>query len=85
MMASTINDTTFKLYEKGATIPVKARVAYDANTKTARLNPTKELKPHTRYRAVVSVRAKDMAGNRLDQRPGVEGDQPKRWHFTVAK
>jgi hypothetical protein len=84
MMASTINGTTFKLYEKGANIPVKARVTYDADTKTARLNPTKELKPHTRYRAVVSVRAKDMAGNRLDQRPGVEGDQRKMWHFTVA-
>jgi hypothetical protein len=84
MMASTINGTTFKLYEKGANIPVKARVTYDADTKTARLNPTKELKPHTRYTAVVSVGAKDVAGNPLDQRPGVEGDQRKRWHFTVA-
>ncbi len=84
MMASTINGTTFKLYEKGANISVKARVAYEANTKTARLNPTKELKPHTRYTAVVSVGAKDVAGNPLDQRPGVEGDQRKMWHFTVA-
>jgi hypothetical protein len=75
-MASTINATTFKLYEKGANISVKARVAYDANTKTARLNPTKELKPHTRYTAVVSVGAKLDFGHLRTKGVGCVRHQP---------
>jgi Big-like domain-containing protein len=70
---------------EGSPTPVEASVAYNANTKTARLDPSKDLKPNTLYEAVVTAGAKDLAGNRLDQKPGVKGNQRKVWCFTTAE
>ena len=36
------------------------------------------------YIATVTSRARELAGNGLDQNPDVAGDQPKTWRFTVS-
>jgi hypothetical protein len=40
---------------------------------------------NTKYKAVVTIGAKDLAGNRLDQKPDVAGAQQKGWFFTVSQ
>jgi hypothetical protein len=47
MQAASITSKTFELYEKGSSTPPEASAAYNANTKTARLDPTDDLKPAT--------------------------------------
>ena len=83
MLASSINANTFKLFKKGSTTKVAATVTYDAATDKATLNPTNSLKKGVIYKVVVTTGAKDLAGNRLDQKPTVTGLQPKVWFFTV--
>jgi hypothetical protein len=83
MLASSINAKTFKLFKKGSTIKVAASVSYDAATDRATLDPTKSLKKGATYKVMVTTRAKDLAGNRLDQKPARTGLQPKVWFFTV--
>ena len=58
-------------------------VSYDTSTKKAVLNPNVNLKRGTKYKAVVTTGAKDLAGNRLDQKPNLSGNQPKTWFCTV--
>jgi uncharacterized delta-60 repeat protein len=83
MKPSSVNADTVTLFEVGSTTAVAATVGYDAATRRATLNPTANLKPGTRYRAVVTTATEDLAGNRLDQSPTVAGNQPKVWFFTV--
>jgi hypothetical protein len=45
--------------------------------------PRQQPRPGTKYKAVVTTGARDLAGNRLDQSPGVAGSQPKVWVFTT--
>ncbi len=82
MNASTINTTTFKL--KQGTTSIAAGVSYDPATRKATLNPTSSLRAGTTYKAVVTVGAKDMDDNRLDQDPTKTGSQQKAWSFTVS-
>jgi hypothetical protein len=88
MLASSIifggNGGAFKLFKKGSTTEVGATVSYNPNKDTAILNPNNPLKSGTTYKAVVTTAARDEAGNRLDQKPGVPGLQQKVWFFTVS-
>jgi hypothetical protein len=80
---STINSTTFKLMKAGTTTPIGAVVSYDATAKKAILNPNSNLRLGTKYKAVVTTGAQDVAGNRLDQNSSLSGLQQKSWTFTI--
>jgi hypothetical protein len=73
----------FKLFKKGSTTQIAAAVTYDAATDTATLNPNDNLRRGATYKAVVSTVAKDVAGNRLDQNPSLDGLQKKVWFFEI--
>lgn len=78
MDRSTINKDTFVLVKQGTTKPVAATVRYDAASKKAVLEPSRNLSPGTTY--VLTVKggasgAKDLAGNALAR--------DKVWRFTV--
>jgi Tol biopolymer transport system component len=83
MDSNTINDTTFQLFEKGTTTQIDATVSYNANTDTAKLDPTNNLSRGVAYKAVVTTWAKDVADNRLDQDSSTSGTQQMRWFFRV--
>jgi hypothetical protein len=83
MDTNTINGTTFKLFKKGSTTQRAAQVSYSASTRTAKLDPTNNLREEVTYKAVVSTGAKDLAGNRLDQDRSTTALQKKVWYFTV--
>jgi hypothetical protein len=83
MRATSINTNTVKLFRAGTTTPIAATVTYGAATKRAILNPNNNLRPGTKYKVVVTTGARDLAGNQLDQRPAVAGNQPKVWFFTT--
>jgi Bacterial Ig-like domain len=85
MRASSINTKTFKLFKKGSTKKLSARVTYNAATKKATLNPTTSLRKGLTYKAVLSSGAKDVAGKSLDQKRPAKGLQQKVWSFTVRK
>ena len=85
MMAASIDAQTIKLVKAGTTTAIAASVSYDPATKQATLDPTNNLRLGTKYKAVVSTGAKDLAGNALDQNPSLSGFQPKQWVFTVRK
>src|SRR5215207_5705248 len=84
MSASSITTETIKLFRAGTTTPIAAVVSYDAQTRTATLNPDINLRLGTRYKAVVSTGTRDLTGNQLDQdQDPTNGNQSKRWFFTV--
>jgi subtilisin-like proprotein convertase family protein len=83
MDASTIDPQTFKLFRKGSATKIVATVSYDAATDTATLDPANNLRRGVAYKAVVTTRATDMAGNQLDQNPSLDGLQQKKWFFTT--
>jgi hypothetical protein len=80
MLVSSITGQNFKLFKKGSTTKIAATVSYNADTDTATLDPTNNLRRGLTYKAVVTTGAKDLAGNRLDQTTGL---QQKVWYFTV--
>jgi hypothetical protein len=80
---STINGTTFKLMRAGTTTAIGAVVSYDATAKKATLNPNANLQLGTKYKAVVTTGAQDLAGNQLDQNSSLGGLQQKTWTFTI--
>jgi Bacterial Ig-like domain len=83
MKGDTIDETTFTLFKKGTTTQIPATVSYNADTDTAKLDPTNNLERGVAYKAVVSTSVTDEAGNRLDQDDSTSGLQQKRWFFTV--
>ena len=64
---------------------LEATVSYSAATDKATLNPTNSLRRGLTYQAVVTTRAKDVAGDQLDQNTTTSGLQQKVWSFTVRK
>lgn len=92
MRASSINTSTFKLYRvnsDGSTVQINdVAVTLSSNGLRATLNPfpTSEatLRKNTKFKAVVTTGARDVAGNFLDQAPKVEGNQGKEWFFTTS-
>jgi len=83
MDTNTINGQTFKLFKKGSTTQIAAQVSYSVSTRTAKLDPTNNLRRGVTYKAVVTTGAKDLAGNQLDQNNKTTGLQQKVWYFTV--
>jgi dipeptidyl aminopeptidase/acylaminoacyl peptidase len=83
MDSNTIDGTTFQLFKKGTTIQIPATVSYNADTDTAKLDPTNNLRRGVAYKAVVTTEAKDAEGNRLDQDSSTSGLQQMRWFFRV--
>lgn len=83
MRGTTVNRTTFRLSRKGTAVEVT--VGYNAATRKATLNPNKNLVPGATYVASVNTGARDLAGNPLDQRPTVAGNQSMVWAFTVRR
>jgi subtilisin-like proprotein convertase family protein len=83
MDSKTIDGTTFQLFKKGTTTQIPAQVSYNADTNTAKLDPTNNLRRGVAYKAVVTTWAKDVAGNRLDQDGSTSGLQQMRWFFRV--
>jgi len=78
--------TTFKLVKlnsDGTTTKVMDNVRYDAATKKAILDPASNLSSGRTYKATVTTGAQDLAGNALDQKPTIAGNQSKSWKFTV--
>jgi hypothetical protein len=83
MRAGSINRNTFELFKAGSTTRIRATVNYDEMGGRALLNPKANLRPRTRYKAVVMTGAKDLSGNGLDQNTNVAGNQQKVWFFTT--
>jgi hypothetical protein len=91
MMVSTISRSTFKLFKvnaNGTTTQIaNAPVTLSANGLRATLNPfgtsTTLLARNTKYKAMITTEAKDLAGNALDQKPNVSGSQSMVWSFTT--
>jgi predicted outer membrane repeat protein len=83
MDSDTIDGTTFQLFEKGTTTQIAAQVSYNADTHTAKLDPTNNLRRGVAYKAVVTTWARDVEGNRLDQDSSTSGLQQMRWFFRV--
>ena len=84
MKASTINTTTFKLFQRGSTTQVGASVSYSASTDRATLDPTNPLKTGVTYDVRLTTEAEDLVGNHLDQSSTTTGLQQKAWSFTVS-
>src|SRR5215203_3555871 len=91
MMASSINTQTFKLLKvtsSGTTQITNVSVSLSTDGLTATLNPfgssTTVLAKGTKYKAVVTTGAKDLAGLQLDQNSTTSGLQQKTWLFTVS-
>jgi arylsulfatase A-like enzyme len=92
MISSSINPTTFKLLKvnaDGSTTQVtNVSVSLSTDGLKATLNPfgssTTLLARGTKYKAVVTTGAKDLAGNRLDQISSTTSLDQKTWSFTVS-
>jgi Bacterial Ig-like domain len=92
MDPDTLSTSTFKLFKvnkNGATsriTPAPVRLSEDGLT--ARLNPFGSsdtlLNKSTKYKAVVTTGATDVAGNALDQDDARAGNQQKVWYFTTG-
>jgi hypothetical protein len=96
MDPATITGSTFKLYrinpDRSKTRVNAAVTLLEAPSPgglKAELDPfgstTKALKPSTKYKAVVTAGAMDLAGNALDQSPRKGGKQLKAWTFTTRR
>ena len=74
-----------KLYKKGSDTWEDSTMGYNAAQRKVTLWPPNPLKRGVTYKAVVTTRAQDLAGNPLDQRPNRSGNQPKVWYFTIER
>lgn len=93
---STLNNSTFQLYRCPSTTSTSCTTRITNVTVTsspdglkATLDPfgasnSTVLTANTKYRAVVTIGARDLAGNPLDQNGSAVGDQPKAWFFTTG-
>ncbi len=89
----SITNSTFKLFKinpDGSTAQVtNVTVSLSTDGLKATLNPfgtsSTQLAKNTRYKAVVTTGAKDLAGNALDQNKDKEGNQAKSWTFTTGR
>ncbi len=77
--------SAIKLYKKGSGNLEDATMGYYAAKRKVTLWPPNPLERGVTYKAVVSTRAKDLAGNRLDQNRNRDGLQPKVWYFTIEE
>nr|MBA2533931.1 Ig-like domain-containing protein [Rubrobacter sp.] len=92
MKNTTIKESTFKLFkvnaDRSTTQITNVVVTPSSDGLEAVLNPfgnsSTLLAKNTKYRAVVTVGAKDLAGNSLDQDRVTSGSQPKVWTFKTG-
>jgi hypothetical protein len=92
MDPDTLSTSTFKLFKvntNGTTSRItRAPVKLSADALTAKLNPfgsaDTRLAKNTRYKAVVTTGATDVAGNALDQDDTRAGNKQKVWYFTTG-
>jgi hypothetical protein len=92
MDPSTLSTSTFKLFKvntNGDTSRItQAPVKLSADGLNAKLNPfgssDTRLAKNTRYKAVVTTGATDVAGNALDQDDARSGNQQNVWYFTTG-
>ena len=79
--------TLFKVTSSGTTQVTNVTVTPSSDGLKATLNPfgtsTTLLARNTKYRAVVTTGARDVAGNALDQNSTRAGNQQKAWTFTT--
>jgi len=97
MAPASITTSTFKLFKCSSTTSTNCatqitNVAVSLSTTDAlkaTLNPYRTtstlLASKTKYKAVVTTGAKDVAGNALDQDPSAVGNQQKVWYFTTGR
>ena len=91
MAPDTIKASTFKLYKVNADRSTTqiTNVVVTTDGMKARLDPfgtsSRSLQANTRYKAVVTTGARDLAGNALDQNLRKRGNQPKTWTFTTGR
>ena len=74
-----------KLYKRGSDTLLDSTMSYNEAQRKVTLWPPNPLERGTTYKAVVSTKAKDLAGNRLDQNRNRDGLQPKVWYFTIEE
>ena len=55
--------TTFQLFKKGTTTQIAAQVTYNADTDTAKLDATNNLRRGVAYKAVVSTGERTLLAN----------------------
>lgn len=80
---STLTAGTVALVRKGATARLSATLTYDRATHTVTIDPARRLRHHTTYKVTVTSGVKDLAGNALDQKPSVAGNQKATWTFMT--
>ena len=89
----SISKSTFKLFKVNTdgtqTQITNVTVALSTDGLKATLNPfgtstTTHLARGTKYKAVITTGARDVAGNQLDQNTTTAGLQQKAWTFTVS-
>jgi hypothetical protein len=92
MSPASITKSTFKLFKvtsSGTTQVTNVTLTLSSNGLKATLNPygtsTTLLAKNTKYKAVVTTGAKDIAGNALDQNSKKAGNQQKSWTFTTKR
>ena len=81
--AKGLTRSTVRLLRQGSSKPVAAKVRYDAKKRRVVLRPASALRPATKYRVVVTSDVRDLAGNRLDQKPTRPGLQKASWSFRT--
>jgi subtilisin-like proprotein convertase family protein len=79
----TIVGANVKLVREATGGTVRARLRYDADTKSVIINPRNDLAANARYKVVIGTGVKDLAGNRLDQNRSKSGNQAKVWRFVT--
>ena len=79
----TVTGAGVYLQRKGSTRHVPATLTWRPGTLRIVIDPQRRLRPHTTYRAVITTKVTDVAGNRLDQKPATAGMQQKTWLFTT--
>jgi hypothetical protein len=82
-MKASSATSALKLYKKGSTTALEAKVTYDATAKKAVLDPSINLQRGATCKAIITTGIRDLAGNALDQFPSVAGNQQKVWYFTI--
>ena len=95
MAPSSISKSTFKLFKCASTTSTtcttqvtNVTVTLSADGLKTTLNPygtsSTLLATRTKYKAVVTTGARDLAGNALDQNTTTSGNQPKTWTFVTG-
>jgi hypothetical protein len=88
----SINKSTFKLFKlntDGTQTQITNVTVSLTDGLVATLNPfgtstTTHLARGTKYKAVITTGARDVAGNQLDQNSNLSGSQQKAWTFTTS-